>query len=231
MKTPLANGSAGGCTSCHTTKSWQALQGFDHDSTAFPLSGAHRAAPCERCHRANGKSFYAATARKCPDCHPNVHGAQFSNSPASECGACHNSEKWKPAAFNHDTQSSFKLEEAHRNLACAQCHKNGTMAGGTVGIIYKPTPTQCAGCHEDVHGGQFSPAACSQCHQTAKWKPSTFDHNTQSAYKLDGAHRNVRCLLCHTNTREVAGKLVLFYKPTPRQCADCHKFEPTGSAP
>jgi hypothetical protein len=28
--------------------------------------------------------------------------------------------------------------------------------------------------------------------------------------------------MCHELQREVQGKTVLFYKPTPKACADCH---------
>jgi hypothetical protein len=225
MRAPGAGGSAAGCAACHTTQSWKTMPEFNHDSTSFPLTGAHRATSCDRCHRANGKLFYPTTARTCRECHENVHGNQFSSgAQAPDCGACHNTSKWKPAAFNHDTQSAFKLEGAHRNADCGKCHKPGPVAENASGIVYKPTPNQCSACHEDIHAGQFAAASCGQCHDAAKWKPSTFDHNTQSTYKLDGAHIKVRCTLCHTLIKEVAGKPVLFYKPTPRQCADCHKI-------
>jgi hypothetical protein len=32
----------------------------------------------------------------------------------------------------------------------------------------------------------------------------------------------VDCEKCHTLQREVQGRPVLFYKPTPKNCADCH---------
>jgi hypothetical protein len=32
----------------------------------------------------------------------------------------------------------------------------------------------------------------------------------------------VRCARCHTLMKSVEGKDVLFYKPTPKECAACH---------
>jgi NAD-dependent SIR2 family protein deacetylase len=55
-----------------------------------------------------------------------------------------------------------------------------------------------------------------------KWKPSLFDHERRTAFSLKGAHENVRCEACHKNVQMVSGKSVLFYKPTPKECASCH---------
>jgi hypothetical protein len=93
-------------------------------------------------------------------------------------------------------------------------------------VVFKSAPTTCSSCHDDIHGGQFAatPGAgeCSGCHTVWKWGATTFDHDTRSDYRLDGTHRNVRCVSCHVSTREVAGKIVVIYKGTPRQCASCH---------
>ena len=40
------NGKPMGCESCHSTKYWKELDGFDHSTTSFPLAGAHRAVAC-----------------------------------------------------------------------------------------------------------------------------------------------------------------------------------------
>jgi hypothetical protein len=37
---------------------------------------------------------------------------------------------------------------------------------------------------------------------------------------------NVRCADCHKLKKEVEGKDVLFYKPTPKECKDCHGADP-----
>jgi DnaJ-class molecular chaperone len=55
-----------------------------------------------------------------------------------------------------------------------------------------------------------------------RWKPADFNHNTRTAFSIQGAHQNVSCEACHKLTRIVAGQNVLFYRPTPTKCADCH---------
>ncbi|HZM10772.1 MAG TPA: hypothetical protein VFC15_11230, partial [Candidatus Limnocylindrales bacterium] len=54
-----------------------------------------------------------------------------------------------------------------------------------------------------------------------KWRPSLVDHD-KTAFPLKGAHQNVRCGACHKSFRPFEGKDVLFYKPTPTECAACH---------
>jgi LSD1 subclass zinc finger protein len=93
-------------------------------------------------------------------------------------------------------------------------------------VDFHAAAKQCEQCHNDPHGGQFANAAkvtpCAGCHITQKWKPSTFDHNTRTTFPLEGAHRNVRCSRCHTLTKMVEERSVLYYKPTPKACAACH---------
>jgi hypothetical protein len=79
-----------------------------------------------------------------------------------------------------------------------------------------------------VHGGQFTKffankvTQCADCHNATKWKPSTFDHDKRTTFALEGEHRNVVCSGCHKLMKDVDGKKVLFYAPTPKGCADCH---------
>ncbi|MEW5874755.1 MAG: cytochrome c3 family protein, partial [Candidatus Zixiibacteriota bacterium] len=62
---------------------------------------------------------------------------------------------------------------------------------------------------------------CRLCHTTERWKPSTFNHDLQSTYRLEGAHRRVPCTGCHKPT-DVDGSALVRYKPTPRTCQECH---------
>ena len=77
----------------------------------------------------------------------------------------------------------------------------------------------------DPHSGQFADVdkvtRCVTCHNTAKWRPSLFDHE-KTAFPLQGAHQAVRCQACHTNVKMVDEDPVLFYKPTPTACSACH---------
>jgi LSD1 subclass zinc finger protein len=99
-------------------------------------------------------------------------------------------------------------------------------------VDFKAAPTQCEDCHEDIHGKQFATmevTRCAECHNSMKWKPSLFDHDKRTTFALRGAHQNVRCAACHKLTRVVGAKTVVFYKPTPKDCAACHG--PTNPVP
>jgi hypothetical protein len=90
---------------------------------------------------------------------------------------------------------------------------------------FKSAPTKCEQCHEDAHGKQFAKngvTSCMDCHNSARWKPSLFDHDKRTTFSLQGAHRNVRCDGCHKLMKDMEGKPVLFYKPTPKECEACH---------
>lgn len=71
-----AGGRALQCDACHTVNSWKPTT-FDHERTAFPLSGAHRNVACSGCHQTKrwiqGKLIliYQETPRKCAACHAN----------------------------------------------------------------------------------------------------------------------------------------------------------------
>jgi len=74
---------------------------------------------------------------------------------------------WALWDFDHDRRSSFKLDGAHRQLACARCHQRPAPAGKPVA----DTGSSCIACHrkDDVHDGGFGPR-CDQCHATDLWK-------------------------------------------------------------
>jgi hypothetical protein len=231
------------CETCHNLKNkgWRpaifALA--KHKDTRFPLTGGHIAVPCADCHRAVPKGSvtpvkYKFEDRSCTVCHDDPHRGEFravmdvrrSNGSNAGCEACHTTVKWSEMSRFDHAATKFPLTGAHRGVACVDCHRPPAMELTLKNVDYKAAPKLCTGCHEDVHANQFvarkDSADCSGCHGAARWKPSQFDHNKQSTYPLDGAHINVPCLDCHKLTHEVAGKSVVFYKPAPTQCKDCH---------
>ena len=74
-------------------------------------------------------------------------------------------------------------------------------------IAFHGAAKDCAGCHADVHAGQFQAAGddkgCARCHTVLSWRPTEFDHSRHSTFKLDGAHERVPCQMCHNQRREV----------------------------
>ena len=228
------------CERCHT------LEGYSpstftlakHKETRFVLTGGHIAVPCADCHKESAEFnpravIYHWKDPSCASCHTDPHKGQFndrmkqlrSDGTAAGCEACHSTKSWKElSGFDH-SRTSFQLLGAHRATACMDCHKPPNLGTKLIDVDFKAVPKQCEDCHEDVHGRQFFKAEvthCADCHSSMKWKPSLFDHDRRTDFPLRGAHQNVRCADCHKLTKLVADKTVLFYKPTPKNCEDCH---------
>ena len=79
------------CAVCHNTTSWLNAT-FDHNKTAFPLTGAHTTVACALCHVNNN---YTTLPTDCYGCHtkdftgttnPNHVSAGF----PTTCAVCHN---------------------------------------------------------------------------------------------------------------------------------------------
>ena len=187
------------CAGCHTTSAWKQIT-FNHNKTAFPLTGAHAKAACATCH---ANHVYKGTPTRCVDCHQkdDKHQGAF----GTDCASCHVTSDWKQvSAFDH-SKTAFPLTGAHTKAICASCHVNN---------VYKGTPTTCVGCHQkdDKHQGAFG-TDCASCHVTSDWKQVTFDHN-KTAFPLVGGHTKAACASCHANH---------VYKGTPTRCVDCHQ--------
>ena len=204
------------CFACHPMGN--ADMAFDHNNTAFPLTGAHTIVDCVSCHA----SGYAGTSTQCVDCHqadydqatnPNHIAAGF----ATDCAACHTTEPdWMPAAFpDHD--NVFPLTGAHGLVAsdCAACH------GGD----YVNTPSTCVGCHQADYDQSMNPdhdaigipTDCASCHTTdPEWNPATFPIH-DAYYALNGAHALIAndCVACHGGD----------YTSTPSTCVGCHQAD------
>lgn len=226
------------CEACHTVQDFHrtTFSIAKHRKTQFSLEGAHAAVPCNECHKvgAGGRGDkvvpYKFADDSCTACHLDPHHGEFNDRMAQKrtdgspqgCEACHSLKSWSDVrGFDH-SKTAFPLTGAHRAVACEACHK---AAAGTTQIVFKGTAQECEACHVDVHGGQFtknSRTPCASCHSTGRWKPSTFDHDKRTHFPLQGGHANVACAECHKAERMINGKAVLFYKPTPSKCADCH---------
>ena len=77
-----------GCSQCHTTSAWLPST-FNHNNTAFPLTGRHTSVACTSCHKNN---VYAGTPTDCYSCHAqdDVHNGRN----GTDCGRCHNTRSW-----------------------------------------------------------------------------------------------------------------------------------------
>jgi len=230
------------CERCHDLNGYRpsTFSLAQHKQTRFQLTGGHIATPCGDCHKApDGVQLATAVRyrfddRSCTVCHQDPHRGQFKNqmlkigSSGSQagCEACHTTGSWSDLKrFDHGS-TRFPLLGAHRATACIDCHKPPNLETRLRNVDFRAAARECEECHQDVHAAQFlktqKTRSCASCHNSTKWKPSLFDHETRTSFSLQGAHKNVRCGACHKNAISVQDKLVLLYKPTPTLCIDCH---------
>jgi hypothetical protein len=205
------------CSNCHSTTDWTGAS-FDHNTTSFPLTGAHVKVPCAQCHTNNN---YTTLPTACYGCHQKdftgtTNPAHVAEGFPTNCTLCHSTSNWTSSTFNHN--SVFPLTGAHAKLQCAQCHTNNN---------YTTLPTTCYGCHQKDYAGTNAPphatvgfpTTCSNCHSTTDWTGASFDHNT-TKFPLTGAHVKVPCAQCHTNNN---------YTTLPTACYGCHQKDFTGT--
>ncbi len=192
------------CLGCHDGV--DRFTHFNHQLTAFQLTGKHVEVSCSDCHSgaANLQAFQD-TAQACIACHSadDAHQGHL----GTDCAACHIPDGWNNAAFDH-TLAGFPLEGKHAQVACSDCHPQSE-----TGQVFKGTPQACSACHsqDDPHGGKFG-NDCSPCHTPQGWKPAAFDHS-QTNFQLTGAHLQVACDQCHVNQ---------VFAGTPQACSVCH---------
>jgi hypothetical protein len=208
------------CTQCHTTNAWTGAT-FDHTTTKFPLTGAHKAVSCQQCH-ADG--VYAGKSTACASCHqadyntttnPSHTAAQF----PTDCTQCHTTTAWTGATFNHG-QTAFPLTGAHTSATCQQCHGDG---------VYVGKSTACVSCHQTDYNGTTNPGHaaaqfptdCTQCHTTTAWTGATFNHDGPFFPIYSGKHQGkwTTCSQCHDNPSNYA----------QFTCLTCHGQSQTNS--
>ncbi len=138
------------CAQCHSTTGWS-MTIFDHSKTKFPLVGKHKSVKCSDCHKETvvhgvKQVQYVGLPTRCESCHKDVHFDQFADRGRTECASCHSPAGWHALLFDHETQSTFHLTGAHKNVACGGCHKEERV--GSVSFVrYKPLDSRCESCH------------------------------------------------------------------------------------
>jgi NMD protein affecting ribosome stability and mRNA decay len=159
------------CNVCHNTTAWIPAS-FNHNNTAFPLTGFHTTVPCASCHVNNN---YTTLPTNCDGCHhqdylsttnPNHMAAQF----PTTCQTCHNTTSWLGATFNHTWFPIYSgthvpgvwntCGDCHTNpnnflvFSCTNCHTHN-----------KSTTDQQ---HQGVGGYVYNSPNCYQCHPTGQ---------------------------------------------------------------
>ncbi len=190
------------CQACHNEQKWKDAK-FDHDTaTRFPLRGRHAKATCQACH---GSSVLTMLPVACGDCHAkqDVHKAQLGN----KCGDCHGETAWrKDVVFDHGL-TQFPLVGLHAVVACESCHTSAA---------FKDAGVACKDCHirDDTHAGRFTPR-CESCHSAAGWQRISFNHDSQTKFRLTGKHAKTGCYNCHVRKNVADASL-------PTDCFSCH---------
>jgi hypothetical protein len=261
-KDPHQSRLGGSCKGCHTVESWKKVAGVGaqkafHERTRYPLRGAHLEASCESCHGpwpgvpARYKNMAFGT---CTDCHADAHVGQLVKvakvgvTPAVDLGArtcdrCHGMEGFLPARFeaeDHD-RSGYKLEGAHRAVACTLCHpKDPRLAARfpaavkarlerqrrpvkvSLAVYDLPKANDCRTCHRDPHAGQLDARmkaeGCGACHVVESFRKLRLDHQKDTRFPLTGKHEKAACASCHLPDP----KGVVQWRPVASACAACH---------
>jgi hypothetical protein len=151
-----ASARGGACERCHDVNGFVPARftATDHGRTRFALDGAHLAQPCVACHSEETLSGqttrrFAFADMSCSACHDDAHAGQFTAAPpVKRCEQCHRTASWRDLAFDHDRDTSYRLEGAHGRAACGGCHTAADIAGRTV-ARYRGVATACVSCHID----------------------------------------------------------------------------------
>ena len=194
------------CDTCHVTQDWPLIE-FDHDrDTDYAIKGAHVALACADCHV--DPVFEVSLDAGCIACHldDDVHKTE----QGDQCQNCHNDTAWSDnVRFDHGF-TRFPLLGKHMEAECKDCHETQQ---------FKLAETECISCHadDDPHEDRYG-ETCELCHNPVDWNIWLFDHNTQTDFGLDGAHRSVMCDGCHRQSLSAMARL-------GNECADCHKLD------
>jgi hypothetical protein len=204
------------CATCHSESDWNPIGVMAiHGRTRFPLTGAHAAVACNRCHKSADAGLFTGADPRCISCHredlaraksPDHLALGFS----TDCENCHSGGAWAGARFRHIGIVSgcatchMKDYAATKNpnhaaagfgTACESCHTTNAWVGSlnhAFIITSGPHKVSCAQCHTTP--GNYKLANCLGCHGQAV----TNGHHTEvSGY----VYANAACLQCHPTGR------------------------------
>lgn len=209
----LVNNYPTDCTMCHSIIGWSSAN-FDHNSTQFPLIGAHVNVDCGSCHNGN----YTNTPNTCYGCHQSDYNNTDDPPHASagfstDCVTCHSQSAWSPSTFDHDNQFFPIYSGRHLGAwtSCSDCHINSSAF----------SVFSCLACHEhnqndtdnehrEVSGYSYNSEACYTCHPSGSGE-GAFNHSLTS-FPLTGIHVTLDCNQCHQQG----------YSGTTTDCYSCH---------
>ena len=112
------------CYECHRGPAWDVTR-FNHNTTGFPLTGAHQGLECGDCHRDLQSFKIVPRPTGCASCHErDYRSSRFDHlayAAGTNCQECHMLDSWtyahSPAWFNIRTGR-------HAGISCDVCHGN-----------------------------------------------------------------------------------------------------------
>jgi hypothetical protein len=110
------------CDLCHSTTAWKPST-FNHQTSSFPLTGAHVNAKCTGCHK-NGQ--FQNTPAFCSGCHgdPAFHSGMFGTS----CEKCHSTSNWNAQYTGPHPSFGEGGGIHHGGASCTDCHTINLMS-------------------------------------------------------------------------------------------------------
>lgn len=208
---------------------------FNHALTGYDLEGKHRQVDCRECHKADNiadseirrrTGTFLGLDNACLSCHDDFHQGTLSN----DCLSCHTMNGFTPVSnFDHDN-TNYPLRGEHRNLECAECHKETTRNGREFKQFTGMAFNDCKACHSDPHNGQL-PGQCNQCHSESSFSNFSgrgrFNHNT-TEFSLNGAHRSIDCFSCHDRSSKPLNVFQDNLAMEENNCIACHEDQHEG---
>jgi hypothetical protein len=203
------------CTDCHSATNWLAPRSLpSHETTRFPLTGAHTATDCRACHTRLGGTVYRGTPTVCADCHLSTALAVKKPDHRSPgfgpgCQTCHGTFAWGPAKVNHSVW--WPLDGKHALQSCDTCHSVA---------VFKGKNGACVGCHGDLvasahpdHKQLGFSNSCENCHTALGWHVMRSNWHDGFYRISSGDHAGIGCGGCHGGGYDKA-RLV---------CTSCHE--------
>ncbi len=215
------------CDRCHTESVWKPQKSnmrFDHNNpkdSQMPIEGSHKDVLCVKCHPRAKFNLDRGGATDCKHCHKSSHSGHLFDK--KKCGRCHSPKfrTLKKFSFNHKKGTGFALGPVHKKLSCYRCH---TKARG-----FRKPSSSCETCHasDNRHKNRFKqfgrPPKCGLCHRpSTEWKPSGFNHNRRTKFKLTAKHARIACRKCHRGSSP--SKFERF-NPKTVGCMGCHQHK------
>jgi hypothetical protein len=176
------------CRACHTEHKGAhaeltSFAHFDHNWTAYPLTGKHRQAQCNDCHQ---NQTFRGTSHQCASCHaePQVHKGQL----GTNCIDCHSTVGWDHVTLRH----AFPLNHgnAMRQGGCAICHPTSAK-----GQTHQYLSYTCYDCHKHERTKTVRQHAklgiakidnCAECHPFGRrTRPTAADDRQETPVDLN----------------------------------------------